>query len=297
MANINAPKIKYFDSFAEEIKSKLGRLQALVERHGSTSGDYHEEILRTLLRNFLSKRFSVKKGFICAGSEHGQISKQIDLMVIDENLPMVYVFQEGDFAVVVPEAVVAVMEIKTTLNKEGFIESFENIFSAKSLMREDLGLFPANLTGIIFGYKYKTRSKSDSLPSDKTLDNWFKDPKLSKFKDKEEMAPGAVMFFTAKRSPNGLLVRGDKSARIGPGGKYYYQLIGGETEIKTGMDSQASRMSFVLQMIINACKKKQFNQTKIFERETFSLIQKDRIALTNKRFTFGEGISQFEIPK
>ena len=32
--------------------------------HNSTTGSYHEEILRTVLRNFLSKRFSVKTGFV-----------------------------------------------------------------------------------------------------------------------------------------------------------------------------------------------------------------------------------------
>src|SRR3989338_2723259 len=128
MANINAPQIEYFESFANEITSKFRRLQNLVD-HPTASGDYHEEILRTVLRNFLSKRFSVKKGFIYAGPE--KVSKQIDLLVVDENSPAAYIFQEGDFAIVMPEAVVAVMEIKTTLNAPDFDFSIQNIASAK----------------------------------------------------------------------------------------------------------------------------------------------------------------------
>src|SRR3989344_1191285 len=178
----NSPKIEYFESFADEITSKFRRLSNLV-KHNTTSGDYHEEILRTVLRNFLSKRFSVKKGFIYSG--HEQVSKQIDLIVIDENSPMVYIFQEGDFAIVIPEAVVAVMEIKTVIQKDDFIEALENIFSAKSLMTSPL--FPANLGGIIFGYEGTTEN---------TLGDWFKNQEFSKFRNNEVMGPDAIMFFT-----------------------------------------------------------------------------------------------------
>src|SRR3989338_6665288 len=124
MANINAPRIEYFESFANEILSKFRRLQSIVG-HPTTSGDYHEEIIRTVLRNFLSKRFSVKKGFIYASQD--KVSKQIDLIVIDENSPAAYIFQEGDFAIVIPQAVVAVMEVKTTLNAPNFDQALENI--------------------------------------------------------------------------------------------------------------------------------------------------------------------------
>ena len=276
MANINAPKIEYFESFADEIASKFRRLQSIVG-HPTTSGDYHEEILRTVLRNFLSKRFSVKKGFIYASPD--KVSKQIDLMVIDENSPAAYIFQEGDFAVVLPQAVVAVMEIKTTLNAQGFDQALENISSAKSLME-----FPANLVGIVFGY-------DGTNPSDDTLDDWFKRPKPSEFKNKEVIAPDAILFFTK----NILLVRCNENARIGPDGKYYYPLIGGNNEIKPGMDSRAYQMSFILAMIINSCEQKEFTKTRYFaDRQGFKLVQGERGALVLNRFTFGEGKSKIE---
>ncbi|MBI3335502.1 MAG: hypothetical protein HY001_03320 [Candidatus Portnoybacteria bacterium] len=271
MANINAPKIEYFESFANEITSKFRRLQSIVG-HPTASGDYHEEILRTVLRNFLSKRFSVKKGFIYAGSD--QVSKQIDLMVIDENSPAAYIFQEGDFAVVIPQAVVAVMEIKTTINAPDFDQALENISSAKSLME-----FRANLTGIVFGF-------DGTNPSDNTLDRWFKRPIPTKFNDKNVLAPNAIMFFTAKS----LLVYCNEQGQIAPGGKYYHR-IGTDDEGKLhGADFQ---LSVILAMIVNACEQKEFTRTRYFaDRQGFGLVQFERGDISLDRFTFGEGKSK-----
>lgn len=271
MANINAPKIEYFESFANEIASKFRRLQSIVG-HPTTSGDYHEEILRAVLRNFLSKRFSVKKGFIYAGPN--QVSKQIDLMVVDENSPAAYIFQEGDFAVVIPQAVVAVMEIKTALNAPDFDQALENISSAKSLIE-----FPANLTGIVFGF-------DGTNPTDDILDDWFKRPTPSKFKDKDVLAPNAIMFLTAKT----LLVHCNEQGQITPDGKYYHR-IGTDDEGKLhGADFQ---LSVILAMIINACEQKEFIQTCYFaDRQGFGLVQLERGGISLDRFKFGEGKSK-----
>lgn len=279
MANINAPKIEYFESFAEEIASKFRRLDELV-KHSTSTGDYHEEILRTILRNFLTERFSVKKGFMYAG--HDQVSKQMDLMVIDENSPFAYVFKEGDFAVVIPDAVVAVMEIKTCLQKEHYINALENIFSAKSLMTESL--FPANLLGIIFGYEGV---------QDDTLGGWFQDTRTSKFQGNEVMGPDAIMFFTQSNT----LLRGN---HLASGGhrleeKYYYQLIGGNNEIKPGMNSQALQISTILQLIVNACRNREITRTGRLNEPSFNLTRTDRVAMTNKRFAFVDGVSEFNI--
>lgn len=273
MANVNAPKIEYFESFANEIASKFRRLQSIVG-HPTTSGDYHEEIVRTVLRNFLSKRFSVKKGFMYAGPD--KVSKQIDLMVVDENSPAAYIFQEGDFAVVLPQAVVAVMEIKTILNAQSFDQGLENIRSAKSLIE-----FPTNLTGIIFGYD----STNLSYP---TLDRWFKRPKPCEFEGEETMAPDAIFSFTK----DVLLVRCDEKPQIKCDGKYYHPLIGGNSEIKPGMNSKAYQMSIILAMIINSCEQKEFTKTRYFApRQGLGLVQEERGALVSTRFAFGKGKS------
>ncbi len=270
MANINAPKIEYFESFAKELIGKFRRLQNLVD-HPTTSGDYHEEIIRTVLRNFLSKRFSVKKGFIYAGPE--KVSKQIDLLVVDENSPAAYIFQEGDFAIVMPEAVVAVMEIKTTLNAPDFDLSIQNIASAKELMT-----FPANLTGIVFSF-------DGTLPTDENLDEWFKREIPSTYKGKEVITPDAIMFFTA----NSLLVRCNENQRIGPDGKFYHRLLAAN---EIAEETSALQLSIILAMIINACEHKQFRDShQLVDRQGFNLFQAERGRLLLDRFAFGDGKS------
>ena len=273
MANINAPKIEYFESFANEITNKFRRLQSLT-RHSTASGDYHEEILRVVLRNFLSKRFSVKKGFVYAGS--GKVSKQVDIIIVDENCPAAYIFQEGDFAVILPQAVVAIIEVKTSLDASKFDQAIENISSVKSLME-----FPANLTGIVFGF-------DGTKPTDKILNNWFKRPIPSSFKNKEVTTPDAIMFF----SNNTLLVRCNDNVKIGPDGRYYHRLCG-SNEQSFQIDGIAFQMSAILAMIINACEQKEFTQSHYFsDRQGSQLMQAERGDLSLERFSFGEGKSQ-----
>ena len=183
MANINAPTLSYFESFSEELKSKFQRTKILIPNNVAT-GNYHEEIIRTVLRNFLSTRYSVKTGFIYKSKD--EVSKQIDILIIDENIPSVYLFQEGQFAIVMPEAVVCVIEVKSTIDKKGFIQSIENIASAKKLFE-----FPANIPGIIFNY-------SGTKPDDLNLDTWFKSPVLTQFDQSPSITPEFILFFNAQ---------------------------------------------------------------------------------------------------
>ncbi|EJL6271778.1 TPA: DUF6602 domain-containing protein [Vibrio cholerae] len=107
-----------YQNYAKEIMSKLGRLNELV-KHAPSVGTYHENLITSYLSNFLSKRFSVKTGFVYNPKTQA-VSPQIDILIIDENVPSAYLFQDGNFAVVVPNAVVSAIEVKTVLNKSSF---------------------------------------------------------------------------------------------------------------------------------------------------------------------------------
>lgn len=276
MANINAPKIEYFESYANEIASKFRRLQNIVG-HPVASGDYHEEVLREILRNFLSKRFSVKKGFIYAGSDN--VSRQMDVMIIDENCPAAYIFQEGDFAVVLPQAVVAVMEVKTTFRAAEFDMAIENIASAKKLME-----FPGNVTGIVFGF-------DGTKPTDNTLDKWFKRPVPALFWGEEVNAPDAIMFFSTET----LLVRCNDHLRIGTDGKYYHRIGDSSApDLDLNINGIAFQVSVILAMLIAACEKKEFMQSHQFiNSQTPRLLQAERSRLSVERFSFGYGMSHY----
>ncbi|GEM_PF-991511 len=277
MVNINAPGIEFFESFANEIESKFQRIKTLVP-HRVASGNYHEEIIRTILRNFLTKRYSVKTGFIY--KSNSEISRQLDILIIDEDSPAAYLFQEGDFAIVIPEAVMAVLEVKTTLNAPDFDEALENIASAKKLMR-----FPAAATGIIFGY-------GGTSPTDNNLDRWYKRATPSSFSESEKnlLGPNAVMFFTA----GCLLARYTEEGKWESGGKYYHKLFRDDS-VKKSPSDVAWQLSVILAMTIAACENGEMSRTHMFPAGYADrLIQSEGGMISHSRFAFGEGLSRRE---
>ncbi|MCL6414073.1 hypothetical protein MIB92_00285 [Aestuariirhabdus sp. Z084] len=107
-----------YQNYAKELISKIGRLSELT-KHAPSVGTFHENIVSNYLENFISKRFSVKTGFVF-NSEIGGSSPQIDILIIDENIPSAYLFQDKDLVVATPDSVVCAIEIKTNFNKNSF---------------------------------------------------------------------------------------------------------------------------------------------------------------------------------
>lgn len=199
-------------------------------------------------------------------------------MIIDESSPAAYLFQEGDFAIVIPESVLAIMEVKTTLKAPDFDKALENIASAKKLIR-----FPANLTGIIFGY-------SGTASSDRNLDRWFKREIPSSFgkKDTNVLGANAILFFTA----GCLLARYGESGKWSSGGKYYHKLFRHDS-VKESPRDIAWQLSIILAMIIAVCERGESRRTSKFP-EGFAdrLIQSEGGMRSHSRFAFGEGLSK-----
>lgn len=116
----------FYRGLAQEMAAKLRRVSAFVA-HGPSVGAYHEEALRSVLRSMLSSRFAIRTGFAFS-EEHGA-SQQGDILIVDENHPGAYYFREGDFAIVSPEALLCVIEVKTTLNRRTFDEGMNALYS------------------------------------------------------------------------------------------------------------------------------------------------------------------------
>lgn len=116
----------YFKGLAQEVLSKIGRLNHFT-KHGPSIGAFHEQVLKNVIKNLLPNRFSVKTGIVYASPE--SYSNQIDIMIIDENVPSAYLFKEGDFCVVQPDAVICTIEVKTKLDAEKFQNAIENCYS------------------------------------------------------------------------------------------------------------------------------------------------------------------------
>lgn len=128
----------YYRGVAAELQGKLRRLSTFVA-HASSIGAYHEEILKSVIAPLVPLRFSLRTGF-CYDKEHGA-SRQADIILVDENDPGAYFFREGDFAVVHPHAVVAVVQVKARLRKDDFAEAMAVLASFGTMTAEWLPTF------------------------------------------------------------------------------------------------------------------------------------------------------------
>ncbi|MFN9623620.1 MAG: DUF6602 domain-containing protein [Cyanobacteriota bacterium] len=98
---------EYHKSITAELHSLKDRIRQLV-RHWPTDGEYKEFALRSVLRRHLPQSTDVGRGFIV--TENGS-SSQIDILIVDNRKPML--FREGDLMIVTPDAVLAIVEVKT----------------------------------------------------------------------------------------------------------------------------------------------------------------------------------------
>ena len=120
------------DSFALKV-DWLAQLIAGV--HDPSLGNYKERLLRTIIADFIPKRYEVGTGFVIFPTrqlrEEGEVfggrastaaphevSKQLDIIVYDSSTYPV-VFRDEDFVVVRPEAVNAIVEVKGALDQTG----------------------------------------------------------------------------------------------------------------------------------------------------------------------------------
>jgi hypothetical protein len=147
----------FYAGLAQEAIGKLRRLSAFT-KHPGAIGSHHEEILRELLRPVLSRRFSLKTGFVFVGGS--TVSSQGDVIIVDEHDPSPYFFQMGDLVVVHPRAVACVVETKTTLAKESFHQSIRNLRSFADVGR--VGAPPVRFGRAIFAFE-GARFSGDNL--------------------------------------------------------------------------------------------------------------------------------------
>lgn len=149
----------FFSGLADELEAKLRRITAFTS-HAPSVGAYHEEALRTVLRSLLPGRFALRTGF-AYHTERGA-SQQGDILIVDESHPGAYFFREGDFAVVDSVALVAVIEVKTTLTKRTFLESMSLFQSFRDI--GNMGALPYT-----FLFAYESRPLTEGL-----LDKWYR---------------------------------------------------------------------------------------------------------------------------
>lgn len=118
---------KYFNLISTELLNKLEQIRQFITKHNPTIGVLTEAVLREFLAKYLPKSVAVEEGFII--DKTGFVSKQCDILIYD-HLNFAPYYRINDIVVIPAEAVIAVIEVKTTLNKQifaGIVEYFANI--------------------------------------------------------------------------------------------------------------------------------------------------------------------------
>jgi len=104
--------MEFHRSVSQELFSVKDRIRNLVT-HWPTDGEAKEAALRSVLRKHLPSTVIVGRGFIVTNNDS---STQIDILIVDASKPTL--FKDGDLLIVTPDAVLAVIEVKTSINSQ-----------------------------------------------------------------------------------------------------------------------------------------------------------------------------------
>lgn len=124
----------YHRSLTDELYSVKDRIRNLAT-HWGVDGESKEVALRSILRRHLPESMIVGRGFITTPADS---STQIDVLIVDANKPTL--FKDGDLLIVTPDAVRAVIEVKTRLRSTGdFAEAFTKLSRVEEMCRDVTG--------------------------------------------------------------------------------------------------------------------------------------------------------------
>lgn len=146
-------------STTKELKAVENRVRNLIgDSNWGDEGRYKEAILRNMIKKFISPKYTVGTGFIVKSmNEEIESSTQIDILIFDSDYPIL--FSEGDFYIVTPNSVKAVIEVKTEIKGKDLEKAVKKL--------NDIGLFlegnTVNIKPFIglfsFEWKYKIKSR------------------------------------------------------------------------------------------------------------------------------------------
>ena len=122
-------------SVSEELYSLKDRIRNLVS-HWPTDGESKEVALRSVLRRHLPQSVIIGRGFVITATRS---STQVDVLIVDAGKPTL--FKDGDLLIVTPDAVRAVIEVKTALNtRTSIAEALSKLTRVEDICRDATGI-------------------------------------------------------------------------------------------------------------------------------------------------------------
>ena len=104
----------YYRSLTSELEAVKDRVRNFIAgNHWLTDGEWRESVLRAIMAQRLPSNVNIGRGFVI--TEDGPTT-QCDILIYRSDRPIL--FRQGDLAFVTPDAVVAILEVKSRATKQ-----------------------------------------------------------------------------------------------------------------------------------------------------------------------------------
>ena len=133
---------EHFRSLDLELKAKKSRVRNFIaDDHWLTDGEWKESVLRSMLGAHLPDSVKIGRGFVITPNSP---STQCDILLYRADVPVL--FRDGDLVFVPPDAVIGIIEVKSSLNLTSYRDAIIKLASISDLLgihrrRCFLGLF------------------------------------------------------------------------------------------------------------------------------------------------------------
>ena len=140
----------YFESLTKELVALQDRVRNFIDdNHWQTDGEWKESVLRSFFRRCLPRNVEVGRGFVVGPH---CTSDQIDILLYSSEKPVL--FKDGDLVFITHDALIGMIEVKTTLNNHTFAAAAKKLAENASRViphsrsQKILGLFAYDNDGV-----------------------------------------------------------------------------------------------------------------------------------------------------
>lgn len=197
---------KILKNIFDNLENSLYSDMSIRIEHDLEDGKYREYLVKKVFDKIIPSKYAITNGFIIDSDNN--ISKEMDIIIYDRNY--VPPFFDETYTVVPIEAVIAVIQVKTTLDSGTIKDSIENLNSIDNLNSKVGGkIIPASGTGILEEKRYIAPYKIIVAYKTSYVDNHD----YSKVMDSIDMIYIAEKgkALTIKHRPNEAVVNTDKN--------------------------------------------------------------------------------------
>lgn len=113
----------YYRSLTAELESVKDRVRNFIDgNHWLTHGEWRESVLRSIIADRLPDSVKIGHGFVI--TETGPTT-QCDILIYRGDCPIL--FRQGDLVFVTPDAVLAIIEVKSTATKDVYTKAIKKL--------------------------------------------------------------------------------------------------------------------------------------------------------------------------